>query len=162
MAEKPEKGLRYFLSRAACTNEYADTNACLIEVRQRYLQHLYRAYVSLFKQQPFKDDALSSLRFMSGCATFIQFQEDDLPNMAGLEPYAAQGKELVELPHETFEMLEKRHEQNITRTDCCYVVVDDSGVYWEALDHYNSDNYESEKFWWTEIGIRRVPKKKEK
>jgi hypothetical protein len=160
MAEKPEKGVRYFLSRAACSNEYNNTNAVLVEVRRTTLWHLYRAYVKLFRQQPFKDDALSYLTFMSSCATFVELDTDKMPNMAGLAPYIEGDEQLVEVPYDTFQMLVKRTENNIVRTDGEYILVDDRGVHWEAYDHYGSDSYETEKFYWTDLGIKRKRKGK--
>ena len=160
MAEKHAKDARFFLSRATSSNEYASTNAVLVKIRNSVLKRIYRTYAPLFKKNPFAHDDLTQLVFLDHSAIFVKLEEDGMPNMAGLTKYMEGNERLVEIPADTYDMLVQRTENSCTRTDYETLQLDDSGIHWEALDHYGSDTYETEKFWWTEIGIRRKRKEK--
>ena len=158
MSAKREKDTRFFLSRSACANEYTQVSACLVEVRNSYLKHLYTTYAKLFKLKPFTDDALCTVSFMNSNAEFVELDESDMPNMAGLEPFMDSSERLVELPADTFDMLVKRTENNCVR-GYLTLELDERGVHWELLDKHCDDVYETEKFYWEDIGIKRKPKK---
>ena len=157
-AKDHAKDARFFLSRANCANEYTDYDARLIEVRQRSLVQLYCTYVPLFKTRQAKKDGFFQIALNNHWAVFVNLHYDEMPNMAGLEPYVKDDERWVELPRETFEMLETRTEQDHLSIGYSGLNLSDAGLVFEALDRHSDDQYQSEYLYWTDLGLRRKPK----